>query len=197
MIKRAVVTVALALAALADVAGAADVSALVSLHASAEVDTPEVLLAQVAEIEAAPELARALAAVSLGSAPVTGSSRSIESGYVILRLRRYGINCSAVTVRGEGVTVTRPAAALAHEASSTPVPADPKALAPEPPLIRRGQLVEVRVQCGGVAVTASGVASGDAGMGELVAVRLPNNARPLVARVTGRGRAVFLITESM
>lgn len=188
--------VALALAALADVAGAADVSALVSLRASAEVDTPEVLLAQVAEIEAAPDLARALAAVSLGSAPVTGSSRSIESGYVILRLRRYGINCSAVTVRGEGVTVTRPATVLPQvaPAANGSVAAAPD---PEPPLIRRGQLVEVRVQCGGVAVTASGVASGDAGMGELVAVRLPNNARPLVARVTGPGRAVFLITESM
>lgn len=178
-------------------AGSPDTATTVTLRSSAEVDTPEVLLAQVAEIGAASDMARALAAVSLGSSPVPGGSRRIESGYVILRLRRHGINCRQVEVRGDGVTVARLETALPQ---ATPTAADPgaaRAQDPAPPLVRRGQLVEVRVQCGGVAVTATGTASGDAGLGELVAVRLPMNTRPLVARVTGPARAVFLITESM
>jgi flagella basal body P-ring formation protein FlgA len=168
--------------------------AVVTLHAEALTAGPEVMLREVADFQATPAVLARLTLVSLSSAPMAGSSRVIEAGYICLRLRRLGLGTAQVEVRGERVTVRRPTAV--QSAVATPqgtVPAQP---AVEPPtLVRRGQLVEVEAECGAVTIRASATASRDAAEGELVELRLPDSARRVVGRVVGPGRVSLIITE--
>jgi hypothetical protein len=186
-------------AILAALAGhAQEARPVVVLRVECMVAGPEVLLGQVADLQADAELAAKLAAISLGSAPVAGTPRRIETGYIKLRLRRYGIDPGTLTIQGEAVTVRR-------EATAQPKP--PQAVGPglespshEPEatdglvLVKRGQLVEVLVQCRGVCIHTAGVAGRDAGLGELVDLRLEKTGRKLVGRVDGPGRAVVALT---
>ena len=191
---RGVKVVVLVLSAFAALGGHCDEPrAVVVLRAEATAAGPEVLLGEVADLQAAPELLGRLALVSLSSAPPAGTSRVIEAGYISLRLRRFGFSATQVEVRGERVTVRRPAVAPSV-AASTGATQTPTAAVP-PPLVRRGQLVEVEAQCGAVTVRASATASGDAAVGELVELRLPDSSRRLVGRVVGPGRVSLIITE--
>lgn len=181
---------------------------MVVLRAEATVDAPEVLLGQIADVQAPAELSAKLAQVSLGSGPVAGAQRTIEAGYVKLRLRRFGIDPASIDLRGERVTVASAKAGGEQVAPSSGVTAlgarigtAPRAgLAvadAQPPLVKRNQLVEVLVQCGGVIIHANGRAMADATEGELIKVILEGNSRSLVARVTGPGETTCLIARSM
>ncbi len=164
--------------------------ATVTLRAEATVNTPEVALAQVADVTAAgAEVAAKLAAVSLSSAPVPGGSRVIPADYVWLRLRRFGFEPAQVELVGEAVTVHRTGGAgTVSVAAASPTP-----VATATPVVRRGQSVETEVRCGGVAVRAAGFACGDAGVGDMVEVRMAQGSRRLIGRVAGPGQVLLII----
>jgi len=156
----------------------------VALQPQATVDTTEVTLGQVA-----PDLHPDLAAVNLGSAPVPGTTRYITADYIRLRLRRCGIRPETLDLQGEGVTVRRTGATgtQATERST----AGPQAL----PLIKRNQLVEVAVQCGGVTIHTTGRAAGDASEGDLIEINLATTNRKVTGRVS-RGTILVVIPGS-
>jgi hypothetical protein len=181
---------------------------VVVLRAEATVDAAEVLLGQIADVQATPELSARLAQVSLGSGPLAGGQRTIEAGYVKLRLRRFGIDPAGVDLQGERVTVSSAKAASERPApqAGTPSPGTRTGASAavgsssanaQPPTIKRSQLVEVLVQCGGVVIHANGRAMADAATGEWVKVVLDGTNRSLVARVTGPGETTCLIARSM
>lgn len=177
-------------------AWAEEVRPVVALRAEVTLQTPEVLLGQVGEIVAAGELQAKLAAVSLGSGPVAGTQRVIDGGYIRLRLRRFGIDPAGVELQGERVTVTAPATAhiaLPQKAASGRTDGPREAALP---LVKRGQLVEVRVQCGGVIIHATGRALMDGGDQELVKISLEGSNRGITARVTGPAAAEYVIVRS-
>jgi hypothetical protein len=163
---------------------------IVTLRPQAAVSTAEVLLGQVADIQAAPELVARLQAVSLSSSPLPDRTRSIDAGYIRLRLRRFGFDPAQVELRGAAVVVSRSGTpkALPTEATADPTTA-------QPALVRQGQLVDVEVRCGGVAVRTAAVACRDGAAGELIDLRLEKLNRKVPARVTGPGRVVLTITE--
>lgn len=163
------------------------------LHAESSVTGTEVLLSQVAEIAAEPELAQRLAAVSLGSAPVASTCRTITAGYIKLRLRRFGLDPDQLEITGASVKVHGPTAA-----TQTPSSAAPKAPeAPlELPLIRRGQMVEVEVHCGGVTIHTTGRAGSDAAAGELLSITLQKTGRNVTARAIAAGTAILIAPGS-
>jgi hypothetical protein len=163
---------------------------VVALRATATVHAPEVLLGQVCEITAAGALREKLATVSLGSGPVPGTQRIIEAGYVRLRLRRFGIDPAEVELRGTQVVVSAPAAQRRAQADECAAPDAAVAL------VRRGQLVEVRVQCGAVTIHATGRALADASELELVKVSLEGSSRTITVRVTGPAEAECIIAGS-
>lgn len=169
---------------------------VVALRAEVTLRAPEVLLGQVSDIAAAGELREKLAAVSLGSGPVAGTQRVIDAGYIRLRLRRFGIDPAGVELQGERVTVTAPAAQrspLPQKAASGRTDGPREAAMP---LVKRGQLVEVRVQCGGVIIHATGRALMDAGDQEMVKISLEGSNRGITARVTGPAAAEYVIARS-
>lgn len=163
---------------------------VVALRATATVQAPEVLLGQVAEIAAPGALREKLAAVSLGSGPVAGTQRIIEAGYIQLRLRRFGIDPAGVELHGTQVVVSTPGAERHAQ------PDERAALDAAVALVKRGQLVEVRVQCGGVTIHATGRALADATELELVKVSLEGTNRTITARVTGPAEAECIIARS-
>ena len=183
------------LCALAAFAGHCDEPrAIVALRAEASAAGPDVMLSEVADLQATPEVMGRLALVSLSSAPPAGTSRVIEAGYICLRLRRFGFGAAQVEVRGERVRVR--SAAFQPAVATAPDGPDPAlTTAVPPPLVRRGQLVEVEAECGAVTVRGSAAASRDAAAGELVELRLPDSSRRLVGRVTGPGRVSLIIAE--
>ncbi|MEN6641511.1 MAG: flagella basal body P-ring formation protein FlgA [Armatimonadia bacterium] len=158
---------------------------VVALQPQATVDTTEVTLGQVAS-----GLTPELAAVNLGSAPVPGTTRHITADYICLRLRRCGIRPETLDLQGEGVTVCRKGAANAT-ATARPVAA-PRADA----LIRRNQLVEVEVQCGGVTIHTTGRAAADASEGDLIEINLATTNRKVTGRVS-RGTILVVIPGSV
>ena len=168
---------------------------VIALQAVVTVNTPEVSLGQAATIQAAPDMAAKLAAISLGSAPVAGSGRTIESGYVKLRLRRYGIDPATVNLQGQRVMVQGPAiagttpAGLARHGAASGSP-------DQPLMVKRNQLVELQIQCGGVVVHTNGRAQSDAANGELVKIWLEDSCLSLIARVTGPAEATCAISRS-
>lgn len=177
----------------ASVGHCAEPQAVVTLHAEARATGADVMLREVADLQADPEMLGRLALVSLSSSPLAGTSRIIEAGYISLRLRRAGFGPLQVAIVGERVTVRRPAVASGvteAQAGSTPHPA-----AAVPPLVKRGQLVEVVAECGAVTVRASAIASRDAAEGELVELRLPDSSRRSVGRVVGPGRVSLILRE--
>ena len=188
-------TVVPALCALAAFVGHCDEPrALVTLRAEASAAGADVMLSEVAELRASPETLERLARVSLSSSPPAGTSRVIETGYISLRLRRAGFGSGQVEVRGERVTVRRaggsPAVTARAEATQTSVGSA------QPPLVRRGELVEVVAECGAVTIRAPATADRDAALGELVALRLRDSGRTIVGRIVGPGKASLIITEN-
>ena len=196
-------TVALGLASLLIAAGscsAEEIRPLIALRTQVAAEGPEVLLGQIAEITAPAELAGKLAAVSLGSAPVAGSQRTLQVGYLKLRLRRFGVNPETVDWQGESVmvagkpTVSQVTAAVVDRPGAQPSAAVPDQAAPL--LVKRNQLVEVQVQCGGVTIHATGRAMADAADNELVKVTLDGSKRVLTTRVTGPAQTICSIARS-
>lgn len=190
------VALVLAVAGAGAGAGADDARPTVQLRAEATVQAPEVLLGQVSEIVAAGELREKLAGVSLGSGPVAGTQRVIDAGYIRLRLRRFGIDPAGVDLQGQQVTVS--ASAVAHGPLAPQVAPAGQGGAPDvaAPLVKRGQSVEVRVQCGGVIIFTTGRALMDAAAQELVKITLQDSNRTLTARVTGPAEAEYVIAGS-
>lgn len=168
-------------------AAEATVLPVVTLQAVVAVDTAEVTLGQVAA-----DLTAELAAVSLGSAPVPGSTRRITADYIRLRLRRCGIRPETLELQGEGVTVGR----LADK--TTKLATGPEKVATRSGAdltVKRNQVVEVEVQCGGVTIHTTGRAAGEAGEGDLVEVNLVNTNRKVTGRVS-RGTILVVIPGS-
>lgn len=157
---------------------------VVALQPQVTVLTTEVTLGQVA-----PDLPAELAAVTLGSAPVPGTTRYITADYIRLRLRRCGIRPETLDLQGDGVTIchTGTTGAQATEGST----AGPQPL----PLIKRNQLVEVAVQCGGVTIHTTGRAAGDASEGNLIEINLATTNRKVTGRVS-RGTILVVIPGS-
>ena len=92
----------------------------IELLPQAEVTGEQVLLGQVARLGG--EGAKGpWAALDLGSAPPPGCSRVIESGYVRLRARRYGLSPDEAQWQGARVRVSRPAAAAPAPFTTPPV----------------------------------------------------------------------------
>jgi hypothetical protein len=168
---------------------AQDPQPIVTLRADAAVATTEVLLGQVADIQAGPEITARLQAISLSSSPLPDRTRAITAGYIRMRLRRFGFDPGQVDLRGETVVVRR---------TGTPEVAvegaRPEATSNQPALVRQGQLVDVEVRCGGVTVRTAGVACRDGAAGELIDLRLEKLNRTVPARVTGPGRATLMIS---
>lgn len=175
------------------VAGWAQVARpLITLHEQAlTVDTPEVRLDQVAVIQAPAELAPRLGTVTLGSRPVPGTARRISGDYIRLRLRRFGIDPAQVNLQGEGVTVRAERPSI----SSTGELLAEATIQPEF-AVRRGQVVEVQVRCGGVLVRTTGIASRDGRVGELLPLRLERTGLNATGRALESGRVTLLIPES-
>lgn len=174
----------------------------IALRPGAVVDTAEVFLGQVADIEAPAELRERLSQVSLGTGPLPGTRRLIPVAYLKLRLRRHGIDPATVVLTGESVVVTcsrelpavapRPGSATVVNAAG-PLPGGPSAPAP---LVKRNQLVELQIQCGAIVIHTTGRANSDAAEGELVKLSLEGSTRGVIAKVTGPGQAVCIIARS-
>jgi len=168
---------------------------VVTLRADVTVATPDVSLGQVADVQGAEaDMAAKLAAVSLSSAPLPGGSRAIAADYVRLRLRRFGLDPAQLYLVGETVTVHRAGPAQSPAAGTSATTPSLATVAPtEPPLVRRGQLVEAEVRCGGVAVRAAAHACSDARAGEMVELRLDPGACRIMGRVMGPGKTLTII----
>lgn len=196
-LARTTLALALLIAAPAAAAVSADEpQAVVTLRAEASVATADVLLGQVADIQATSEMTARLHGVSLSSSPLPDRTRSIEAGYIKLRLRRFGVDPAQVDLRGETVVVHRsgmPQIATAQAAAE----ATADTASPQPALIRQGQLIDVEVRCGGVIVRTTGVACRDGAAGELIDLRLEKLNRKLPGRITGAGRVLLTISERM
>ncbi len=177
---------------------------VIVLRPEASVGSGEVRLGQIAEIQAPPEMQIRLADISLGSAPLPGTTRQISAGFIALRLRRFGFNPAEMQLQGEVVLVKSAVPVASAPDVSAPSPAQgasPGALRPanipEPALIRRGQYVELQVQCGAVIVIATGLAGREGRLNELIPVRLEKTGRTVLARVIGPGLAYVNVREDM
>lgn len=155
----------------------------VALVTRATLATDEVTLGQVAAITASGDLATALGAVSLGSAPVPGQTRTIEAGYVRLRLKRYGFDPAQLALSGATVVVAR-------EGPATTTGPAPAAGQPSPTL-RRNDTVTVAVRCGGVMVSVEGRVVSLNPSGETALVFLPQTGRTVPTRVLGPRQAAL------
>lgn len=185
----------------------AEPSAVIVLRPEALVEpAAEVRLGQIADIQAPPERHARLAEVSLGSAPIPGTTRPISAGFIALRLRRFGFNPADIQLQGETVLVKSAVpVALAPKGSASSFAwqgaATPASLrcenAPEPVLIRRGQYVELQVQCGAVTVIATGRAEREGRPNELIPVRLEKTGRTVLARVLGPGLVFVNLREDL
>lgn len=157
-----------------------------ALRPQVTVNGPEVRLGEAATLTAPADLAARLAAVSLGSAPVYGTTRVISAGYVRLRLRHAGLDPEGMTITGEFVAVQRAAAGTG--AAPTTAPETPALATGEKPVVRRGEGVTVQAICGGVTVTLEGRAGQDAAVGQTITVYLPRTSRTVEARVIAPGQ---------
>ncbi|MHB8997143.1 MAG: flagella basal body P-ring formation protein FlgA [Armatimonadota bacterium] len=194
---RTAMPLAMLIAALAATAVWADEpQAVVTLRAEAAVDTAHVLLGQVADIQATSEMTARLHGVSLSSSPLPDRTRSIEAGYIKLRLRRFGVDPAQVDLRGETVVVRR-SRMFQIATSEAASGATGDTTTTEPALVRQGQLVDVEVRCGGVTIRTTGVACRDGAAGHLIDLRLEKLNRKLPARITGPGRVLLTISERM
>lgn len=176
--------------------GLADPAVTITLQPQVTISTADITLPQIATLHASGEQLLTLQKVSLGSAPLPGATRTIAVDYVCLRLRRYGIDPTKVQLEGGAVVVRREGpAAPQSPAPTSPLtrPTTPAAAtaAPAadttPPTIRRNQLVEIEVLCGGVAIRAAGRAMMDGQVGDLINVQIQRTNQTLQAQVTGPG----------
>lgn len=166
----------------------------IRLHEQAEVTTEQITLGQVACLPGASEGTQ-WATLSLGSAPPPGHSRVIELGYIRLRARRHGLQPEAVDWQGDRVRVSRPPLPTQSLPAPQPRPAlRTSATEQTPPLVRRGQLIEVIVRCGRVVVRGSGRALADGSLGERVSVSLGASTRPVSALITEGPRLLVELT---
>jgi hypothetical protein len=76
--------------------GSAGTTVEVSLKS--EIDKPEILLGDVATIQAPQELQDQIAAVDLGATPMFGAQRGITRGYLVAAMRHVGINTDKITL---------------------------------------------------------------------------------------------------
>lgn len=159
------------------------------LREQVTVDTTEVLLPQIATIAGPPDLVSALGAVSLGSAPVPGTSRTVAVAYVRLRLRRYGLMPDRLDIQGQAVVIHRGPTLGNAPDSLGRTPSVAVAAAPSlPPDVRRNDEVHVAVQCRGVTVGLTGRALQDGCLGDSIRVQIPQTSRTVEAVVIGPGQ---------
>lgn len=72
----------------------------VLLPASVNVEGPELLLGNIAEITGPEELAREVANINAGAAPISGSSRRLTKGQIEVRLRQGGLDPELIEFQG-------------------------------------------------------------------------------------------------
>ena len=180
------------------VASSAQSDTTVALHSEVVVDSRDVTLGQVAAITGEATVTDGLGRVCLGSGPVPGGTRRIEIGFVKYRLKRYGFDPDLISLQGECVVVRRDAPRPALRPNAAPIPGGGGSTgtgpAPEAtPLVLRNQPVKVRVQCGGVFITATARACEDGYLGEVVRARLRRTNRTVEGRVMGPAQLLLTI----
>ncbi len=160
----------------------------VLLREEAVVAAGPVTLGQLADIEAETEASSQIAAVIIGSSPLSGRERSISAGYIRMRMARAGVSGDTAKLGGAAAVVVRVAAEKAVRpqvpagqvrdpatASHGPRPAtrpSSSAVAGEAWTCKRGQKVQIRVLCGNIVVLTSGQLLENAAAGESVMARV-------------------------
>ncbi|NPV48490.1 MAG: hypothetical protein HPY69_16240 [Armatimonadetes bacterium] len=163
--------------------------ATIVLRDKVTVDTAEILLPQVAAIAGPEDAVYALGQVSLGSAPVPGTSRTVAVDYVRLRLKRYGLALDSLDIQGQVVVIHRDAEASDAPASAARTPCSAATATPLPsPDVRRNDEVHVAVRCRGVTVGLTGRALQNGCVGDLIRVQIPQTSRTVEATVIGPGQ---------
>lgn len=82
------------------VCSAEDERVIVLLPESVNVQGPELLLGNIAEITGPEELASQVAAINAGAAPISGSSRRLTKAQIEVRLRQGGVDLKKIEFQG-------------------------------------------------------------------------------------------------
>jgi len=168
-----------------------EAAAVLTLRAAVSVAGESFALGDIAGIEGEGSLQARLAGVIIGPSPLSGDSRQVSAGYVKLRLRREGIDLAGIEVKGDGVRASRVGGGTPTKRQTTGGGAD-KTAPEEAPVVRRGDTVEVVVRVGPILVKTPGRALGDAAVGGVVRVQIPQTNATLNAIATGVGQCQVL-----
>lgn len=161
----------------------------IELRESASVEGRQIMLAEIAD-----EVPEALAEVDLGPAPLPGDSRRVSVGYVKMRLRRAGVDCSALVFRGpDEVEVHRmalpavPLASADDEAEDIAPGEQQQRAVP----VRRGSRLHLTVIRGAVVIGAEAVLLEDATTGAMARLRVEQTRETVVARIVREAEALI------
>ena len=203
----AVPSVAVGLLFMLPAVHAEQLAATVTLHERAEVGEGAITLAPLADITASEDLTDRLLAVDIGPSPLLGRSRSINAGYVRMRIGRVGVDPQTVELTGaSAVQVHRPGISplleQAHSDPHTTAPAQadlggthtqhgscsPHPASSQPaqaPLLRRGEQVQVVVVRSAIVIQTIGRLMTDAALGMPVIVQVAGSRQRISGLLTG------------
>ena len=158
----------------------------VKIRATAAVSADTITLGDIAEITPSPAVSKAsarLASTSIGRAPLSGASRSLTRGDVVLKLRQAGIDPLSVDLEGASdltVTSTEGAGTQSPIHGST---AGTASAAQDRPAIRPGDPVDIVLDDGPVIVHSKGYAVTGGFVGDKIAVRRDGADHSLAATI--------------
>lgn len=172
--------------------------ATVELAERAQIAGPEIRLGDLGEVRGPAEEAEALRAVVIGPAPLPGGARALSVGYLKLRLRRAGIDCSSVRFAGAAEVLVSSTLAPQAAGAADPCRADANGVPPATtaPLLPRGSAVRLLLDWGALRVTAEATTLEAAAVGAFVRVRLAQTGETVTARLVGPGEALITRMEA-
>ncbi|MFW5866641.1 MAG: hypothetical protein ACOCX2_02420 [Armatimonadota bacterium] len=175
-------------------------SVTVELRESVAVEGDTLRLAQLAQI-APSDRAEALGAIAVGPAPLPGRSRRVSLGYLKMRLRRSGVECSGIEFTGADAVEVRRAplpGVTRRQAQGEIVAADPpgarqsdQTQPPAPVAVERGTRVRLTVVCGAVSIGAEATLLEAAVVGGPAKMRVEQTRETVVAQIVQPCEAVI------